>query len=306
MKYMNRIIKNICVVMAASASVFFAASCSDWTETESVELDPQYDWDRNPELWAKYYAGLQAYRETEHFLVYARFGNSPEKATSEKSSLRSLPDSIDIVSLTNGDGFSSADAEDMEMMNNKGIRVLYQVDYASRSGEFASSADLTAYLDKVTASVQSNGLSGYSFTSNDKEMSSFIVEKLSSAKSEGQILVYEGDPAFVPESARSGIDYFVLATEDIDNAFDVHIAALMATSSYGIPAGKVLLAATYGETISDIDNEEHESLGEMAEYVISYGPLAGLAVYGLDGDYYHTAGNYLSTRAAIQVLNPTR
>ncbi len=54
--------------------------------------------------------------------------------------MRCLPDSLDIVALTNADNFSRYDAEDMAVMREKGTKVLWQVDYAGRAAEFADAA----------------------------------------------------------------------------------------------------------------------------------------------------------------------
>lgn len=105
-------------------------SCSDWTSTESVEVDSVYPWEREPELWEEYRAAIRDYKNRDHYLVYARFENSPEGAMNEKGSMRCLPDSLDIVSLTNAANFSEYDAEDMSWMHGMGTKVLYQLDFA--------------------------------------------------------------------------------------------------------------------------------------------------------------------------------
>ena len=134
------------------------ASCEDWNETEAVKQKVERPEDQNPELWAEYTAALRDYKQSEHFIVYARLFNSPQPGTSEKDFMRCLPDSLDIVSLTNADNFSKYDAEDMPAMREKGTKVLYQVDYAGRSGELTDETKLGAYLDKVIAAVEKNGL----------------------------------------------------------------------------------------------------------------------------------------------------
>ena len=110
------------------------ASCEDWNETEAVKQKVERPEDQNPELWAEYTAALRDYKQSEHFIVYARLFNSPQPGTSEKDFMRCLPDSLDIVSLTNADNFSKYDAEDMPAMREKGTKVLYQVDYAGLAG----------------------------------------------------------------------------------------------------------------------------------------------------------------------------
>ena len=255
------------------------ASCEDWNETEAVKQKVERPEDQNPELWAEYTAALRDYKQSEHFIVYARLFNSPQPGTSEKDFMRCLPDSLDIVSLTNADNFSKYDAEDMPAMREKGTKVLYQVDYAGRSGELTDETKLGAYLDKVIAAVEKNGLDGYSFTgipnagdAATATAAALIVERLSAAKTEGQLLVFEGNPLFLTEDALS----------------------------------KVLLAAAAGAPLYDENVEEHAAITEMAERVVSLGPLAGLGTYDIYNDYYDLDMNYKLVRNAIQTLNPSK
>ena len=281
------------------------ASCEDWNETEAVKQKGERPEDQNPELWAEYTAALRDYKQSEHFIVYARLFNSPQPGTSEKDFMRCLPDSLDIVSLTNADNFSKYDAEDMPAMREKGTKVLYQVDYAGRSGELTDETKLGAYLDKVIAAVEKNGLDGYSFTgipnagdAATATAAALIVERLSAAKTEGQLLVFEGNPLFLTEDALSKVDYVVLDTEATENVTDLKMQVLNAT--------KLLLAAAAGAPLYDENAEEHAAITEMAERVVSLGPLAGLGTYDIYNDYYDLDMNYKLVRNAIQTLNPSK
>ena len=281
------------------------ASCEDWNETEAVK--------QKVERRAEYTAALRDYKQSEHFIVYARLFNSPQPGTSEKDFMRCLPDSLDIVSLTNADNFSKYDAEDMPAMREKGTKVLYQVDYAGRSGELTDETKLGAYLDKVIAAVEKNGLDGYSFTgipnagdAATATAAALIVERLSAAKTEGQLLVFEGNPLFLTEDALSKVDYVVLDTEATENVTDLKMQVLNATGYAGVPATKLLLAAAAGAPLYDENVEEHAAITEMAERVVSLGPLAGLGTYDIYNDYYDLDMNYKLVRNAIQTLNPSK
>ena len=81
--------------------LFGLAACNDWTEMEAVDNNVKKPWEQDPALWAEYTAALRDYKKSEHFIVYARLHNSPEPAASEKDFMRCLPDSLDIVALTN-------------------------------------------------------------------------------------------------------------------------------------------------------------------------------------------------------------
>lgn len=296
------------MILPFAALLLAAVSCSDWTEMETVDNTVCKPWEQDPTLWADYTAALRAYKQSEHYLSYARLYNSPAQATSEQDFMRCLPDSLDIVTLTNADNFSAYDAEDMAVMREKGTRVLYQVDYAARKAEFSGEAALKAYLDGVIASVAANGLDGYSFTTDplDAAATASIVATLSAAKTDGQLLVFEGNPLSVAAADRDKLDYVVLDTEKAENTTDVRLQVLNATGYAGIPVERLLLAAEIDAPLQDADRTEYAAVSLMARCVVEYGPLAGFAAYNIAGDYYHADRNYSTISEAIQTLNPSK
>lgn len=288
--------------------LLLGASCSDWTETENIESTVRKPWEQDPALWADYTAALRAYKASAHYLSYARLHNSPSPASSEQDFMRCLPDSLDIVTLTNADNFSAYDAEDMATMREKGTKVLYQVDYAARKAEFSGEAALKAYLDGVIAAVAANGMDGYSFTADplDAAATATIVATLSAAKGDTRLLVFEGNPLSVTAADRAKLDFVVLDTEKAENTTEVQLQVLNATGYAGIPAGKLLLAAEIDAPLQDADRTEYAAVELMARCVVEYGPLAGFAAYNIAGDYYHAEMNYQTIRTAIQTLNPSK
>lgn len=287
-------------------------SCAKWNATEPVPEGTIPPWESNPELWEEYKADIRDYKSREHTIVYARFENSPENPVSEKGSMRSLPDSLDIVSLTNADNFSQADAEDMEWMKSVGTKVLYQVDFAGRAEELSSESALAAYLDKVIASVRENGLDGYSMTGIPKSgdpqreaMSRKMVATLSKAKTAGQLLAFEGNPEFIAPEDLKEIDLFVLATEDIERPYDLNNTIIDA-KEYGVPEKQLLIAVKFDGLWYNEDNVTLPVVPAMAENVRRYGPMAGLAMYNIESDYFHTETNWITVRSAIENLNPSK
>ena len=288
--------------------LLLGASCSDWTETENIESTVRKPWEQDPALWADYTAALRAYKASAHYLSYARLHNSPSPAASEQDFMRCLPDSLDIVTLTNADNFSAYDAEDMAAMHEKGTKVLYQVDYAARKAEFSGEAALKTYLDGVIAAVAANGMDGYSFTTDplDAAATATIVATLSAARSDGQLLVFEGNPLSVAEADRAKLDFVVLDTEKAENTTEVQLLVLNATGYAGIAPEKLLLAAEIDAPLQDADRTEYAAVELMARCVVEYGPLAGFAACNIAGDYYHADRNYSTIRQAIQMLNPSK
>lgn len=299
-------------ILLAVAGMAILSGCSDWTRMESIPVESIYPWDRDPELWEAYKENLRDYKSHEHTMVYVRFENSLENPVSEKGSLRSLPDSIDIVSLTNADNFSQFDAEDMAWMESVGTKVLYQLDIAGRLDEFSDAAKLDAYIDGVIASVKSNGLDGYSFTGTPKsgdqqreEMSRKIVEKLDKARTSGQLIVFEGSHSFIVKEDIPKIDLFVLPTENVERSWDLN-NILTGAKDYGVPEEKILIATKLDGVYYDEDNVELPVVQAMADNVNRYGPMAGLALYGIEDDYFHMDGTWMTVRSAIERLNPSK
>ncbi|MEG0808326.1 MAG: glycoside hydrolase family 18 [Alistipes sp.] len=302
--------KIICLTLCL-LSFGLLASCSDWTQMETVDNKVNKPWEQDPVLWAQYTAALRAYKQGEHFVAYVRLYNSPKVAGSEQDFMRCLPDSLDFVSLTNADNFSAFDREDMAVMREKGTKVLYQVDYARRAAELNDAAKLGGYLDKVIAVVQAEGLDGYAFTGIPQigdaataATAALIVEKLAADAS--KTLVFEGNPLFVAEGDRAKIDYFVLDTEKTEDVLNVRLQVLGALGYAKVPAAKLVLAADAGAPLLDEERKEFAAIDEMSRRVISFGPLAGLATYDISKDYYHSDRNYQTIRTAIQTMNPSK
>lgn len=297
----------------------FVVSCNDWTETESVPQKTQRPNEQDPELWAQYIAALREYKQSEHALVFASFANGAPVATSEKDCLRSLPDSLDVVSLTNADNFSEFDREDLAVLKEKGTRAVYFVDYASRSAEFADLTVLGAYLDKVVARTRGLGLDGLSFSgipvfgsdaeqAVQKAVAALFIEKFAAVAGSGKelLLLFEGDPQFLAAADRSKVDYFVLDTKETDNVFTLKMQVLRALGAGAVPREKLLLGAMTEYEVVDTDKVGWNAIPLLTLHVTELGPLGGLCIYGANQDYFGAEFIYPLTRTAIQTLNPSK
>lgn len=117
------------------ACVAFFSSCSDWTDTESLEINKPTLEDKNPELYAKYLADLNAYKQRDHKVVYATFKNQ-KVATSRAHHMTIVPDSVDIISLQTPDGLSQTDITEMGEVRLKGTKVVYTISYATLEAQY--------------------------------------------------------------------------------------------------------------------------------------------------------------------------
>lgn len=291
-------------------------SCSDWNDPEPVDLGIASAKEQNPELWARYMQVLHTYKQSKHYLTYARFDNGAESPVNEGGYLRSLPDSLDIVTLSHPDKITNFDRADIPLLQEKSTRVLYLVDYASQAATLTDVAALGTYLDKAIAAAAELKLDGFAFTgiplysgteaelTAHKEKSQLIVSKLSAAAGQDKLLVFEGDPAFVVVSDIEKLSYVVLNTADFDNITEVKLKVTNVLTSGTLPKEKLLLTAKAGSEMIDEENVKHNAIALMTDPVVSLGPCAGLGIYAIGNDYYSPKMNYETTRTAIQLMNP--
>lgn len=288
--------------------IFSFQSCSKWNDVETVEHQFVYPWERDPATWKKYFNELTSYKEAEHNLVYVSFCNSNDKGEGELNYMRSLPDSVDIVSLMNADNLSEYDKEDVIWMHKVGTKVLYHVDYATRMDDLSDESKLSAYLDKVIKTIEEYQLDGVSFSGiPDYSGADPMVQKASSIfiskfDIEGKLIVFEGDPKFVNESDRNKVDYFVLNTRSKDYEQEVKFM-ISEARDLGVKGNQLILSANMNGEMIDSSLEEVKQIDEICSMVFSQGPTAGIALYDIASDYYHTSGNYLELRSVIQKLN---
>lgn len=117
------------------------------------------------------------------------------------------------------------------------------------------------------------------------------------------MLVFEGNPELLSKEDIDKIDLFVLSTETIETDFDLRnfFSDVLET---GVPRDKMLLSVSKEGTFRNPENVELPVLDAMADNVINYGPIAGLAVYDIESDYYHYDMNWSALRSIIHRLNP--
>lgn len=314
---MKTIINKLIRYSLLLATFVLPMACSDWNEPEPVDVDINSAKDQKPELWARYMQVLHDYKQSKHYIAYARFDNSTEKSVNEGNYLRSLPDSLDIVTLSSPDKISDYVREDIPLLQEKSIRVLYLVDYAAQATNLSDITALEAWLDKAVATANELKLDGFAFTGTPlyggtdaelaahKEKSRLMVSKLSAAAGQEKLLVLEGNPAFVDDADLDKLDYIVLNTADLTNVTDLKLQVAGVLTN-GLPKDKLLLAARIGEQITDEASVKQDAVTLMTDRVASLGPLGGLGIYAIGEDYYSPKMNYEITRMAIQLMNPSK
>ena len=113
--------KNLYLLYAFFASIVVGmmAGCSNWTEIEAEHFSEQMTSE-------EYYAALRAYKETPHSVVFGWFGGWAGEGANMKSSLASLPDSVDFISIWGGwHSLTEAKKRDLKFVQEKkGLKAL--------------------------------------------------------------------------------------------------------------------------------------------------------------------------------------
>ena len=146
MKKYKQLIKCLTLAVLAVPAV---SSCSDWTDTESLEYDYVLPSEQDPDAYNTYLGLLKEYKQTPHKVMIAKFDNSAEMLAGQAYRISALPDSVDYVVLQEADNLHPTLAQDMkDVRAQKGTRTLYALSYADVT------AKLQAILDQEEAEAQ--------------------------------------------------------------------------------------------------------------------------------------------------------
>lgn len=146
MKKYKQLIK--CLMLAVLA-VPALSSCSDWTDTESLEFDYVLPSEQDPDAYNAYLGLLREYKQSQHKIMIAKFDNSGDLVSGQSDRLAALPDSIDYVVLQEADNLNSLLVQDMnDIRQQKGTRTLYAISYADALAKYQ------AILDEEGAAAQ--------------------------------------------------------------------------------------------------------------------------------------------------------
>lgn len=295
-------------VLIAGIAASLIAGCSPWVQPENKDY-PHEPLSLSDQSYSEYCDALAAWKAGTHYYSYVRFDNNSSSFRGEGNFLRSLPDSLDMVVLMNTE-LSASDREDITLLHSKGTRALLRLDFAAQMSALSDEASLGSALDALVAAVKENGLDGWSFTGEPlytdpwrAQAATLIMQKFVAAKGQGMLIVMEGDPLFVQAADRDKVDLFVLGTEKMKKMSDVRSLVTRATGYGAIPVKKLLLASPLAGSIYDENNNSAGILETLTARVRPLGPLAGLAMYGIEDDYYSPDGNYLTIRSTINELN---
>lgn len=124
---MRRKLKYLMPLMMACSMALF--SCSDWTDTESLNIHTPTMEELNPELYAQYLESLNNFKASDHKVVIVSVNNVSTVTTSRSQHLTDMPDSLDYICLNNTMEVNQANISEMKEVRRLGTKVLGLVDF---------------------------------------------------------------------------------------------------------------------------------------------------------------------------------
>ena len=148
-------------IILTAFSVLALSACSDWTDTESLNLNQPDITDQNPELYARYLQNLREYKNSDHKVVYAWFDNSEKIPFSRGQHISDTPDSLDVISMMYPAELAEFELADMQTVRTKGTKVVYTISFDKIQKE---------YTEKVKEGTETGTFDTYLKSELDKQI----------------------------------------------------------------------------------------------------------------------------------------
>lgn len=134
---MNKNIRNIYQGLAFTAvAAFMCASCSEWTDMESIKLNEPDIKSQNPELYTKYLENLVEFKKGDHQVVIVSINNERTMPTNRSHHLTDIPDSVDYICLNNPLDVNEVNIAEIAEVHKLGTKVLGLVDFDAIENEW--------------------------------------------------------------------------------------------------------------------------------------------------------------------------
>ena len=333
---MKRTISNIFCGVAFLLATLAGTSCNDWTKNEKIAVEDPVFGEGDPELYARYLASLLAYKSGDHRRTVVWFDNSNKQPASRGGFFSDVPDSVDVVALTAGGRLTVEELEQVEMLREKGTKVIgaFDCQAALARDEDAQIPEerLSAALAERIWEIEADGLDGLTLCYESTDPTFATEEELHAQRAlddvvagaltewrerhpEG-LLLFEGTPQWLNDlSAVALCDYLVVRCLDAESVYDFGVRARRMCAVEGIPSDRFLWLVSAvppsatGATgyLADAAGVSVRAVGALAEWLLRPEDIgkAGLGIMNVQYDYYNSAMIYRYTKEAIETLNPS-
>lgn len=119
-------------IPALAAAALLAGSCSDWTETESLDFREPTASELNTPEYRSYLEALRSYKQSEHKISMITVEGTSSKPNLQIHHPMAMPDSVDFICMKNAVNLHPVVADEIARVRaEKGTRTLCVVDYLS-------------------------------------------------------------------------------------------------------------------------------------------------------------------------------
>lgn len=316
--------KNIIRFVGLCLSLAFVLqACDDWTIPENNVIQDLQGTPKSEE----YYENLRAYKKSDHQLAFGWFGFwNGGTGTSARGSLRSVPDSVDIISIW-GDKYNLTQnhIDDMRYVQEKyGTRVTFtlfshNISNLFKGGECPFPNEAQYIPDAAKALADSIFKYGYDGIDFDHECSlgdlfynqdnmTVLLREMRKNLGPDKLIMVDGNISYITEEGWKYVNYA------ISQAYGTTSPARLQNRYNGvkkyIEPEKLIVTenfesywSTGGVTYIDQDGNEMPSLLGMATWQPTEGRKGGCGTYHMEYEYAHNP-EYKYLRQAIQIMNP--
>lgn len=319
---MKNIIKSIGLCFGLGLAL---QACNDWTIPENEVIQNLEGTPKSEE----YYEKLRAYKKTDHQIAFGWFGgwNGGLGSTSMRGSLRSAPDSMDIISIWSKTYYNLDDARkaDIKYVQEKlGTKVTYTVFSHNMENLFYDAPNrfenvpenIPAAAKALADSINKYGYDGIDFDHecigsdlfrNQENMTTLLREMRKNLGPDKLILV-DGNISLITEEGWKYVNY------GISQAYRTTSYTGLQSRYNGVKKyigpEKLIVTETFeefwetgGVIYTDEEGNTMPSLLGMARWQPNEGRKGGIGTYHMEYEYVHNP-SYKYMRQAIQIMNP--
>lgn len=307
--------------------VMLLQSCEDWTETEANVIQ---DLNGTPKS-AEYYENLRAYKKSDHQVAFGWFGFwNGGTSTSARGALRSVPDSMDIVSIW-GEKYnlSQTHIDDMRYVQEVyGTRVTFTLFSHNMSNLFKGgecpfenvAEDIPAAAKALSDSIFKYGYDGIDFDHEcsygdlfyNKDNMTTLLREMRKNLGPDKLIMVDGHISYITEEGWQYANYA------ISQAYSTGSPSRLQSRYDGVknfigPERLIVCEnfeaywKTGGVNYTDEQGSKIPSLLGMAGWkpveAGEDGRKGGCGVYHMEYEYAHNP-EYKFMRQAIQIMNP--
>lgn len=308
--------KKIFIILFAAflATNFF--SCDDWTDMDAKNFEPK-------PLGEEYYAALREYKKSDHALSFGWFGSwSNQGAASLYYSLKSIPDSVDIVSIWGPYGsLTDYQKEDLKYVQEVlGTRVVFTVfshNMANLPGKFENiAANIPAAAQAIADTIHKYGYDGIDFDHEcsgsdlfyDKDNMTALLKETRQRIGTDKIIMVDGFVHLITEEGWKHANYAVAqayatgSPTRLQERFD-RVKQYIGSNRFIVTENFESYAANGGGNFKDPERGTIPSLLGMAYWNPDEGRKGGIGSFHMEYEY---SRNYKYLRQAIQIMNPAK